>query len=185
MIATGRLKSLLSKLMQNTSLYLALFSGAMVVALIVVVCYEVWMRFVVKQPVGWAIEIPRLMFMTILFLGLSYTTRSGGHVGVDAVTSRLPRRIRVLLATITSFIALGVSAVVLWQSLRILVDSFVQKWYTATIVPIIEWPFFVAMVLGSFIMCLEWIGKIMGNWRALRDFGKAPSQGGDGSALGV
>ncbi len=171
-----QIKTSLSILRQNTSTYLALASGWLIVALMLVVFYEVFMRFVFNRPPGWAIEIPRLMFLVIIFLGLGYTTRIGGHVSLDILTMRLSRRRLGLLQTITSFLALVMTAVLLWQSVNILVRSFVQQWRTATVVPVIEWPFYVAMVLGSFLMGIEWIGKIVAGWHNFRHPVEHPAQ---------
>lgn len=173
---TGKAKIYFSKLGQNTSTYLAVASGVLILALIVVVVYEVWMRFVVNEPAGWAVEVPRLLFLVIIFLGLAYTTRLEGHVNLDLITTRLGKSSRGLLKAITSLLALAVSAVLLWRSVTILVDAYVQTWYTATVVRIIQWPFFIAMVVGTFVMCLEWIGKMVAGWRDFRNQAVAPKE---------
>ncbi|MFH0914127.1 MAG: TRAP transporter small permease [Chloroflexota bacterium] len=158
----------LLKVRQNGSTWLAIASGLLILSLIVVVTYEVWMRFVLQEPTGWAVEIPRLMFLNILFLGLAYATRTGGHVSLDVVTMRLSRRPNGLLMALTSFLALGVSSVLLWQTVSILVDSYTEQWRTATVVPVVEWPFYIFMPIGSFVMCLEWLGKTIAGWQDFR-----------------
>jgi TRAP-type C4-dicarboxylate transport system permease small subunit len=106
--------------------------------------------------------------LVIIFLGLAYAARTGAHVSLDIITLHLSKRPLGLLTAITSLLALFVSVVLAWQSIRIISDAFREKWATATVPTVIEWPFYTAMVLGSFVMCLEWIAKIVGGWRDFR-----------------
>ena len=143
-------------------------AGIVTIVLMLVVFYEVFMRFVLVRPVSWAEEVPRLLFLVIMYLGLAYTTRIGGHVTLDVIITRLPEHYRGLLQVITSLTALVVTFVLLWQATRILNMAIKENWHTSTTVPVIQWPFLTAMVIGSIFMSLEWIGKIVDGWRQFR-----------------
>lgn len=175
-----KVKALSAKFMQGASTYLGLLSATIVVALVMVVSYETLMRFLFNNAPGWAIEIPRLMFLCVIFLGLAYATKIDAHVGLDLLTSRFSKRSQALLKAVTCFLSLGVTAILLWQTMRILVDSIREKWQTATTVPVLEWPFYVMVVLGCLVMCVEWMSKMVAG---LHDFTRPSDVTGKGGTM--
>lgn len=168
MTAAGKAKALTSIVMRNTATYVALFNGCVIMGMAFIIGYEVWMRFVMNNPIPWSIEVPEQLLLVVVYLGLAYTTRVEGHVSMDIITIRLTPRVRGLLGAITSFVALGVNVFLLCQVALIFRDAFVEKWDLGATVRILVWPFYGFAVLGAFLMAVEWIGRIVVNWRQWR-----------------
>lgn len=166
-------KGWISRVNRSTSVYFAYASGLVMTGMLFIVVYEVWMRFVQNEPVSWAIEVPELLLLTIVYLGLGYTTKVDGHVIMDAVLTRFTPQTRALLGVITSLLAAAISAFLTWHLGVEFWASFVRKWYTSTLVPIIIWPFYLTVVIGCFLMILEWISKVVVNWQDWRRTGRA------------
>ncbi len=162
------MKNWISAVNRNTSAYFAYTGGLVMAAMLFIILYEVWMRFVQNDPVSWAIEVPELLLLAVIYLGLGYTTRANGHVVMDAILTHLTPLRRALFGTITSFISAAVSAFLTWYLGLEFWISFSQQWYTSTVVKVIIWPFYFIVVLGCFLMVLEWIGKSVASWRDWR-----------------
>lgn len=64
---------------------------------------QVIARYVFNYSFVWALELLTFLFAWLIFLGMSYGVRVGGHIGVDAVVKTLsPAKARVvaMLATV-------------------------------------------------------------------------------------
>jgi len=70
----------------------ACFSGWLVPLMMMLVVVEVFMRYVLHQPLMLADEFSAYMLVAVSYLGTAYTWRQGGHVRVTVLVSRLPSR---------------------------------------------------------------------------------------------
>ena len=71
---------------------IALAASALVVGMVAVICYEVVVRYAFDEPTVWAIELARLLLGPYFLLVGPYILHRGGHVNVDVLYARLPRR---------------------------------------------------------------------------------------------
>jgi TRAP-type mannitol/chloroaromatic compound transport system permease small subunit len=62
------------------------------VALVVVVTYEVVMRYIFTAPSLWAYEVSVILGATLYILAFSYTHKHRAHVRVDMIYAHLPNR---------------------------------------------------------------------------------------------
>lgn len=69
------------------------YSGWLVPLMMVLVVVEVFMRYVLHQPLMLADEISAYMLVAVSYLGTAYTWRQGGHVRVTVLVSRLSSRV--------------------------------------------------------------------------------------------
>lgn len=88
-------------------------SGWLVPVMMILVAVEVFMRYILRQPLMVADEFSAYMLVALSYLGLAYTWKQGGHVRISLLVGQLPSRaaswIR-LIALIMSFIFLiGIS----------------------------------------------------------------------------
>ena len=97
-----------------TSRAAALLSGLGVLALTGLVTFDVLMRYFFDRPQLFVDEVASFVQVLVVFAGLAYTFRAGGHVRVDLVTSSLPRPVRAWLRVVTLAIGVGFLAVVIW-----------------------------------------------------------------------
>lgn len=65
--------------------------------LVLVLCYEVTVRYVFNAPTSWASDTSSMMGGTIAAMGWAYTHRHGGHVRVDVFYSHLSPRGQAIL----------------------------------------------------------------------------------------
>jgi TRAP-type C4-dicarboxylate transport system permease small subunit len=69
------------------------FSGWLVPLMMILIAVEVFMRYVLHQPLVVADEFSAYMLVALSYLGLAYTWRQGGHVRISILVSRFPSRV--------------------------------------------------------------------------------------------
>jgi TRAP-type C4-dicarboxylate transport system permease small subunit len=76
-------------------------SGALVPIMVLLVAFEVFMRYVLQDPPMVADEFSAYMLVALSYLGLAYTWRKGGHVRITLLVSSLPVKIAGYLRLFT------------------------------------------------------------------------------------
>ncbi|HEX5815291.1 MAG TPA: TRAP transporter small permease, partial [Methylomirabilota bacterium] len=72
-------------------------AGLAVLAIVALITYDVAMRYFFNEPQLFVDELASFLEALVIFGGLAYTFRTGGHVRVDLVTTHLPGRVRAWL----------------------------------------------------------------------------------------
>jgi len=88
---------------------LATVAVLLLLAIMVGIGLDVATRYFLDEPIGWMLEFVQHSLLSVVFLGLAWLTREGGHVSVDilvdAVSLRWRRRLigfALLTASVTS-----------------------------------------------------------------------------------
>lgn len=90
-------------------------SGATMLAMMFLTALDVLGRYVFKHPISGTADLTEVMMVVIVFLALSDTASSGGHISVEVVTSHLSRRKQLLMKAVTLFFSSLISAVLAWR----------------------------------------------------------------------
>ena len=84
-------------------------------AIVLVVCWQVLSRFVLTNPSSMTEEIARCLLLWIAMLGAAYAYRTGQHLGLDIVTSRMPALWQHRIAfVLTAAVVVFSSVVMVW-----------------------------------------------------------------------
>ena len=97
-----------------TSKPAALLAGLGVLVITGLITFDVLMRYFFDRPQLFVDEVASFVQVFVVFAGLAYTFRAGGHVRVDLVTSLLPRPARAWLRVVTLALGVAFLAVVMW-----------------------------------------------------------------------
>ena len=95
-------------------------------AMVAVVCYDVFTRYLLKQSSVAVQELEWHLFAVIFLLGAAYTLKHDRHVRVDVIYMRLSERQRAwinLLGTLLFLIPF--SLLIIWSSKNFVINSFV------------------------------------------------------------
>jgi C4-dicarboxylate transporter DctQ subunit len=133
---------------------LALLAGAMLCALVVLICMDVTARTLRLFPTPWTLDIAEYLLYGITFFGAPWVLREEGHISIEIVVERLPLRARGLLRRIVDGFGALVCAVLCYYALRTFWRSYSAKnlvqqtfvfpeWYLYVIAP----PIFLILVL--------------------------------------
>ena len=138
--------------------YLASF---LIIPLVLVVAYEVLMRYAFNAPTVWVFEATTLFYGTHFIIGMAYTHKHDGHVAIDIFETRLPKRPRTILRLIVNLI--------LFMSVIYAANSW-QNWERAST----SWapplyPFKTLMAIGFILLLLQGVAKWIHDFRTLNE----------------
>ena len=133
----------------------------LLVAITGAVCLEVFMRYVVNQPLVWVVELSEYALLYICFLGTAWALRNDNHVKVDIVLIVLPRRVRHVLGVISSLLGLSIATILsIWGTLATW-EKFQSGAYNPTVVEFPSWIVLLCIPLGSFFLGIRFLRNLI------------------------
>ena len=137
-------------------------AGVVLVAFTALVLYSVVMRYFFTRPPIWGEEVPKLLFVWMIFIGAGFAYLSGANIRMTVLIDRVPRGPRRLIETAMHLCVLAMLGVILWYSQPILrLTSGSTSLATGLANSWTYWP----LPLGA---CLLILNEIRNLWRLLR-----------------
>jgi TRAP-type transport system small permease protein len=94
----------------------ALLAGFATLVIVLLISYDVTMRYFFNQPQVFVDEMASFLEVLVIFGGTAYTFRTGGHVRVDLLTTRLSGRARAWLRAAGLALSLAFLVIVIWTT---------------------------------------------------------------------
>jgi len=118
---------------------------------------EILGRYLFNAPVPGHVEIVELIMAGVVFFGIAYTERVGGHVRMELFVTRvLKGRAYHIAEAITAMLSLFVYLFIFVYSFRFALHAFHMGDVTVYIYwP--TWPSKAAIPLGSFFLCMRFV----------------------------
>lgn len=91
-------------------------SGVVLVAFTILVLYSVIMRYFFSRPPIWGEEVPKLLFVWMIFIGAGFAYLSGANIRMTVLIDRVPRGPRRLIELAMHIAIFGMLLVILWYS---------------------------------------------------------------------
>ena len=135
----------LNNLLGNVLLHL---TGFATVIMIFLLAGNTFSRYLFNSPVSFAEEYTAYLVIMITFLPLAYTQRENGHIEVDVIVCRLPKKLRLIVEVFTSFLTLLVSSLMIWHGSILAIKSFKNNVFSQTIMMTPLWIVQMIIVLG-------------------------------------
>lgn len=98
------------KLMNSTLNFLA---GATFIAMVALTCWQVFTRYILKNPSPWSEELVSYLFGWMALIGASVVTGERGHMNIPILVEKLGDKPRKALLIFAELIAFLFSAVIL------------------------------------------------------------------------
>ena len=86
--------------MQFVNRLLARTAGWLLVALLVLICANVFMRYVMNNPINWVDQITGYFLVYFTFLGAPWVLANRGHVAIEVIFDHMPPRARLLFGCV-------------------------------------------------------------------------------------
>ena len=159
----------------------ALLAGFATLAIVVLISYDVTMRYFFNEPQIYVDEVASFLEVLVIFGGAAYTFRAGGHVRVDLVTGWARPAVRAWLRLATLLLGVVFLAIVIWVTTQ----SAITAWRYGRVSAVMLYPFWLPMAVipaGLALMGLAMLGtlgrqvKALLGPRAIRDE-VAPEEG--------
>jgi TRAP-type C4-dicarboxylate transport system permease small subunit len=142
------------RVMQRICTATAWIAIAVMSVVVLVVVANVIGRYIFRQPIVGTVELVQILAVVLVFFVLGYTELKGGHVSVDLLVSRFPRRVRAILLGIMTLFSAVLAGFIFWQGLFMgLKDLFPAPVTTVTLsIPVA--PFLFCLSFGSLLFAL-------------------------------
>jgi TRAP-type C4-dicarboxylate transport system permease small subunit len=143
-------------------------SGLGVLAMGLILAYEVVSRYFFNAPTIWAQETGTYLYMWTMLAAASYTLQEGKHVHVDLVLERLPTRARHLTEAATSLIGALFCAIVSIQAYQMIAATVRFGKLSATPLRVPLWIPQSALLMGFVLLTFQFAFLAVDRVAALR-----------------
>lgn len=99
-------------------------SVAVLVVILVVLSYQVILRFVFHNTNSWSEELARYMFVWLVYLSAAYAIYKNAHIKIDAAVNLFPKKIRPIMPIIGEIIFLVYAIAITVYSVDYCMDLF-------------------------------------------------------------
>jgi TRAP-type C4-dicarboxylate transport system permease small subunit len=151
-------------------------AGSLAVVMMAALVREVGGRYFFNAPTDWAVDLNAFLLVGMVYLGSAYTTSIDGHVRADFFYGRLSGRGKATIDLFIDAICVYYAAIMLWQGWRLAWESLIYDEVSSGGVRWPLFPFQVLVPLGSALVILLLVVRILCNLRYLRGKGEPYSQ---------
>jgi len=135
------------------------FACFLMVPLIIVVTYEVVVRYAFNSPTIWAHESSGFAFLLLVVLGGAWVLHEGGHIRVDVLYSRFSPYKKAIADMFTSTVFFVFTITLLWKGIGFAWRSVAIQETSNTVFAPPLWPFKIAIVLAASLLVLQGIAE--------------------------
>ena len=107
----------ISKWLHTVIMVVTWLAAATLCLMVVVIVINVVGRYLFRLPLEGTVEIVELALVVTVVFAFAYTEVENGHVTMDEVVARFPRRVRTILMRIMYFAAAAFFFIISWVSL--------------------------------------------------------------------
>lgn len=151
-------------------------TSLLVYPLLMVVVYEVVMRYLFNAPTTWGFEATTFIYGIHYMFGVSYTDVHNGHVKVDIFTALATEKIRAVLSLFTNLVLFMpvMTCLAVW-SVKFAWVSTVQLEVNSTSWAPPVWPVKILMALCFFFLLLQGAANLINDINSLQKTRKVPA----------
>lgn len=149
------------------------WTAMLIFPMVLVVIYEVIMRYVFNAPTSWGFEATTFIYGLHYMLGFGYALLTNSHVKVDVFVTLLSSRKQRVISLICHLVMfLPVFALLSYGCITFAWDSILnlEKSWTSWAPPI--YPFKSLMAIGFLMLVLQGLSSLLKDIQALRNQGK-------------
>lgn len=125
-----------------------------------VVSYDVLMRFVFNRPTSWGNEVSSYLLLFLGSFAIVYALNLERHIRAEIIYIRLSRKWQRVADLITLSLALVFYILATWKGFRITLLAFRGGWVHDGLFIVPKWFTYGIIILCFFLMCLQLFSKI-------------------------
>ena len=151
--------------------FYAVLASLVVIGLVGILCYEVFMRYLIHKPPAWAWEVSEGMLCLITFFGAAWLLRKEGHVSVDIIHVQLNQKNKTLASIATSIIGGIICLVITYAAIGITIDHFKAGITVPGYLDIPKAPFLLIISIGCLTLAIQFFRQAFGHvkkWLTIR-----------------
>ncbi len=142
----------LEKQLDNLSSAFNWLAAGAILVMMLLTCADVVLRLF-RHPIPGAYELVGLMGTVGVSFALAYTTAKKGHIMVEFLTNRMPKKVQSIVAAASEFFSAILFGIIAWQSALYTLDLKRTGEVSLTIeIPI--YPFAFSITIGCLLVSL-------------------------------
>ena len=147
-----------------------LYASYLILPLIIVVVWEVFMRYGFNTPTSWAFELTVFLYGIHFSFALAYAHKHNTHVAIDVLEARLSTKNRLILRIVTNLVMFMPSIGLLTYHVCVMAVNSWQQWEHASSswAPAI-YPFKSLMAIGFILFFLQGLAKLIQDISSLKE----------------
>lgn len=147
---------------ESLSTWIGKSAAWLIVALTLLVCGEVFKRYILNMPTAWVFDVSNMMYGTLFMLCGAYTLAHDGHVRGDFLYGSMkPRKQAALdLVLYIAFFLPGIMALT-WAGWVYAGDSLSIRETTFNATPLPIYPFKFIIPVAGFFVLLQGVSEIL------------------------
>jgi TRAP-type C4-dicarboxylate transport system permease small subunit len=120
---------------------------------------EVIMRYFLRSPLVWVVEISEVLLLFITFLGAAWVLKKEGHVKMDIVLSRFKPRAQAMANVVTSILSAIVVSLLVWYGILVTLEHYQRGLYQPTLLEIPNAAVLFIIPLGALLLVIQLIRR--------------------------
>ena len=140
-----------------------LIACASLVAMILLTCLDISMRYFFSRPIIGTYDLVSLMGAVIAAFAMPYTMLKKGHVAVEILIQSLSKGKQLVIETATHMVGILLFLVLVWQSLLLASDMKAAGEVTPTLL-LPFYPIVYCMAACFFALCLAILLNLLHIW---------------------
>lgn len=140
-----------------------LFACASLLAIILLTCLDVSMRYFFSRPITGTYDLVGLMGAVIAAFAMPYTMIEKGHVAVEILIQSLSSGKQLFIETVTHAVGILLFLVLVWQSVVLALDMKAAGEVTPTLL-LPFYPIVYCMAVCFFALCLAILLNLLRIW---------------------
>jgi len=127
-------------------------SAAILGAIIFITILQVILRAFFNIPLVGIEELARYLFISFIFLGLSYYNRVDGHIKLDGIQKYLPIKLKRIIGIVIQMSSVLVFGIITYSAIHTSITNFKS---TTPTLAIPFWLFFLPTMIGFILLTVE------------------------------
>ncbi len=146
----------MNTLLKRTELALSGLSVLAVIAIMLIVTADTFVRYVLHAPFSWSFElISYYLLIAAIHFAISDTFREGDHIGVDFLPKSIPPKIHVAMEMFWVTAAALVFGIISWGAFENLYYAYVDNEFFPGIIAWPVWVSYLPIAIGTAVMTLR------------------------------
>ena len=137
--------------------FMAYLAALLLFLLMLIICYEVVMRYLFRSPTGWVIEACEYALLYITFLGAPWLLKQDGHIRVDILFAFLNRKVSRILNTATSLVGAIACGFLFVYGILSTWHHFQESTLVIQTLNTPKWALLIIIPTGSFFLVLQFL----------------------------
>ena len=126
---------------------------ACLAAMMFLTAADVILRYSFNKPILGSYELIQFMMLITVTVGLACCGLGRGHVTLDVLASRFPRRTRAIIDSVVGFLGLIIASLITWQTC-IYIIMLQKSQVVSTVLLIPMYPFVAIVAFGIAFFCV-------------------------------